>query len=230
LQAAGIIVKSDEELMINGYRGRLVFGEQKQKMLFYYNYLLLFGDEDNTFLIFCFLKEDFDKDFRDAIRTSLLSVVYEPYREIDSRKTTFFEIDESSCDLQFAGVVSGSSVYTIDGLIPTKSYNKTSLTTAQFINEEGMEDKKLFATDLIKQTENIQNIEIQFTRDIILDGLSGYEITAFAEDDITKEFVFAYQMVLFSDDYYYVLKGLVYDDVKTNLDMVEAVCKTFKRW
>jgi hypothetical protein len=221
------IMKKD--LVINGCRGRLYIGKQQKQGIMHHKYILVFGDKHNSFILYALFAQDPDNDYRDTVKASLLSVVYEPEREIDSRSTTGFEIDAQSFGFRSAGVDSGLSFYTADGLIPTEAENKTTLISGRFSNTEGMQDKRLFAGELITQTESVNDVRVEVINDISLDDLSGCEVMARAKDETTEEPVFVYQLVLFGDDAYYVLRGLAYQDVKKNLDMMKKIFKTFER-
>ncbi|MEJ2664987.1 MAG: hypothetical protein P8107_13265, partial [Spirochaetia bacterium] len=229
LHKSGINVKSQDELLINDHRGRLFYGEQTAKGAVYYKYLMIFGDGDNTFVLAGTFPKEYEDKFGEAIKTSLLSTVYEPDRETDPRKTVNFEIDESKTKLKFAGTFLKSLMYTVDGKIPTKAKDKTMFFTAQVANQEGVQDKKLFSMELVKQAATVKNVEIKSVKPVTIDGISGYEIIADAKDAVNLAPVLLYHVSLYSDELYYYMMGIAYNDYDANIRMFKVVCRTFKR-
>ena len=64
--------------------------------------------------------------------------------------------------------------------------------------------------------------------EIEVDGISGYEIVGEALDkNGAKELV--YEVMLFTDNGYYLLVGTTNDDFEANLDLFKKVSRTFKR-
>ena len=65
--------------------------------------------------------------------------------------------------------------------------------------------------------------------DIQIDGISGYEIIAEGLDNSngTKEQI--YQVMLFTDNGYYIMVGTTKSDFETNLELFKQVARTLKR-
>ncbi len=119
-------------------------------------------------------------------------------------------------------------IFTIDGLVPTLSKNKTTLIIAKSFSKTNIEDKMLFCLERLKQLPvDIDNTES--THDIIIDGISGYEIVASGKNRKTKEDEKMYQVILFNDSLYYLFYGSTNQDFDNNLNEIRKVVKTFKR-
>jgi len=226
---ANINIKRTDELLINGYIGRLIFGEQSKEGKTYDRYTLIFGDGDNTYILNGIFSKDYEDKYGKAIKTSMLSVVYEPKRDNDPRSAVNFTIDDSKIKLKFAGTFAESLMYTADGKIPTKSKDKTMFFTAQVADQEGVQDKKLFSMELVKQAATVKNVEIKSVKPVTMDGISGYEIIANAKDGKTLAPVLLYHISLYSDELYYIMMGMAYNDYDANLRMFKVGCRTFKR-
>ena len=86
----------------------------------------------------------------------------------------------------------------------TLSTDKTDLMVTKSFSPITQEDKKLFSINRLKQLPmEIENIE--YTEKITIDDVSDYESLAKGKDKKTGETESIYQVILFSDKFYYIL-------------------------
>src|SRR5690606_15795154 len=115
-----------------------------------------------------------------------------------------------------------------DGQVPTASSDKTNLIIAKSFSEITQEDKKLFSLNRLKQTP-IEIGNIEYTNEITIDGISGYEIYAKGKNKKSGETENIYQVILFSDKLYYILFGTTNDETDKSIEEIKKAVKTFKR-
>lgn len=124
--------------------------------------------------------------------------------------------------------MSNSLIWTTDGLFPTKSTDKTSLTIAKSFSKTAIEDRKLFTLNRLKQLP-IQILNTENIKEIIIDGISGYEVIATSKNQKTSEEEKTYFLMLFSDSLYYIFYGSTNQNFTDNIEELRKVVKTFKR-
>ena len=124
--------------------------------------------------------------------------------------------------------MSNALIFSVDGQVPTASSDKTNLIVAKSFSQILTEDKKLFSLNRLKQTPiEIENIE--YTNEITIDGVSGYEIYAKGKSKRSGETENIYQVILFSDKLYYILFGTTNDETDKSIEEIKKAVKTFKR-
>ena len=70
---------------------------------------------------------------------------------------------------------------------------------------------------------------IEYTNEIKIDGVSGYEIYAKGKSKNSSEIENIYQIILFSDNLYYILFGSTNDETNKSIEEIKIAVKTFKR-
>lgn len=223
----GVEVKNIEEIFLNGKKGILVTGEQNAYGKIFSKYVFAFGNEKETIMINGAFPSNL-MEIGKEIKTSILTTYYEENKKINPFDTVDFEIETKGTNLIFAKSMANMLTYNVDGLLPTKSKNDTSLIIAKAISNVVVEDKKLYSINRIKkmpfEIEKIEN-----TEKITIDGVSGYEITALAKDKKTGLQQKVYQVILFSDSLYYILLGTTNNEYDKNITEIKKIVKTFKR-
>lgn len=229
LKTQGVILKQKEDIKVNGNQGLFLTAEQFAHGTLFQKYVLVFGDSKTTYMINgTFPKEvtELDKE----VRESMFSVVYASELTVDPLSAISFSIDTENTKFKFGKSITGTLLYTVDGKVPTESNDKTTFIVGlSLANVHGI-DKKLTAitrfkrmpyTDLKLDENAIEGIEI--------DGLSGYEIVGEGFDSLNGAKELIYQVMLFSENGYYIIVGTTKNDFETNLDLFKKVAKTFKR-
>ena len=168
------------------------------------------------------------KKVGDEIKKSMLTVFFEADKKINPFEALDYSIDVSKTKLKFGKSMSNSLIFSVDGQVTTTSNDKTNLIVAKSFSQITIEDKKLFCINRLKQTPiEIENIE--YTNEITIDGISGYEIFAKGKNKKSAETENIYQVILFSDKLYYILFGTTNDETDNSIDEIKKAVMTFKR-
>lgn len=223
----GVEVSSIENLTINGLPALFLTGTQNAYGNVYTKYILVFGSDFETIMINGAVPQNLQQ-IAQNVKKSILTVYYEAGKKVDPLDAIDFKLDVSKTKLKFAKSVSGSLIYTVDGELPTKSTDKTDLIAGKSFSKVNAQDKKLLAMNRIKQMPlNVENIE--FTNEITIDGISGYEISASGINKETGKQESIYQVMLFSDNLYYMLLGTTNDVTPKSINEIKTAIRTFKR-
>jgi len=223
----GVEVSKIENLTINGLPAMFVTGTQNAYGNIYTKYIFVFGSENETIMINGVYPENLSK-IGDEVKRSMLTVYYEADKKIDPLANLDYSIDVTETKLKFGKSMSNSLIFSVDGQVPTSSSDKTNLVIAKSFSPVTQEDKKLFVINRLKQTPiEIDNIE--YTNEISIDGIYGYEIYAKGKSKKTGEIENIYQVILFSDKLYYILFGTTNDQTEKSIEEIKKAVKTFKR-
>lgn len=227
LLSKGVEVSKTENLTINGLPAIFVTGIQNAYGNVYTKFILVFGTDKETIMINGVYPENLKK-VGNEIKKSMLTVFYEADKKINPFDALDYTIDVSATKLKFGQSMSNSLIFSVDGQVPTASSDKTNLIVAKSFSEITQEDKKLFSLNRLKQIPiEIENIE--YTNEVIIDGISGYEIYAKGKDKKSGETENIYQVILFSDKLYYILFGTTNDETDKSIEEIKQAVKTFKR-
>ena len=227
LLSKGIELSKIEKLTINGLPAIFVTGTQNAYGNIYTKFILVFGTNSETIMINGVYPENLKK-VGDEIRKSMLSVFYEANKKINPFDALDYTIDVSETKLKFGKSISNSLIFSVDGQVPTASGDKTNLIVAKSFSQITTEDKKLFCINRLKQTP-IEITNLEYTKEITIDGVSGYEIYAKGKSKKTSETENIYQVILFSNNLYYILFGTTNDETNKSIDEIKKAVKTFKQ-
>jgi len=229
LKSQGVVLNKREEVKVNGYQGLFITAEQLAYGVNYSKYILVFGDEQNSFMVngaYPKKVQELKSDMLEAI----YSVVYESDMVVDPLSSVPFSLVTDNTKLKFATNMGGSLLYTVDGKVPTASEDKTSFIAGLSISNVQSPDRKLTAMTRIKQLpySNLVIDEADIA-EIEVDGISGYEIhgEGVAKSSGEKELV--YQVMLFDSNGYYIMVGSTKSDFKQNLELFKQIARTFRR-
>jgi hypothetical protein len=229
LKTQGVVLKKKDEIKVNGNQGLFLTTEQFAYGTNYSKYILVFGDSKATYMVNGTFPEEVIELEKD-VRESMLSVIYESGLIVDPLSSVSFTVDTENTKLKFGSSMTGMLLYTVDGKVPTESSDKTSFIVGLSLANVQTVDKKLTAITRIKRLP-YTNLKIDENKigEIDIDGISGYEIVGEGLDKSngTKELV--YQVMLFTDNGYYILVGTTKNDFEQNLELFKKVTRTFKR-
>lgn len=223
----GVEVNKIENLIINGLPATFVIGSQKAYGNTYTKFILILGTEIETIMINGVFPEN-SKKIGSQIKKSMLSVLYDADKNIDPFEAIDYSVDVSQTKLIFAKSMSNSLIFTVDGQLPTNNADKTNLVIGKSFSPINTEDKKLFSINRIEQLP-IEIERIEYTNEISIDGLSGFEIFATAKSKSSGELENIYQVILFIDQYYYIFLGTTNDTTNKSIDDIKTAILSFKR-
>jgi hypothetical protein len=227
LLSKGVEVNGIEDVTINGLPAVFVTGTQNAHGNVYTKYILVFGTENETVIING-VSPDNLKKVGNEIKKSMLTVFYEADKKINPFEFLDYTIDVSETKLKFGKSMLNSLFFTVDGQVPTASSDKTNLIVTKSFSQITTEDKKLFCINRLKQTP-IEVESIEYTNEVTIDGISGYEIFAKGKNEKSGETEDIYQVILFSDELYYILFGTTNDESDESIEEIKKAVKTFKR-
>lgn len=229
LKTQGVVLKKKEEVSVNGKQGLFLTSEQFAYGTNYSKYILVFGDSKATYMV----NGTFPKEVTDLeknIRESMFSVVYESGLTVDPLSAVLFTVDTENTKLKFGKSMTGTLLYTVDGKVPTESNDKTTFIVGLSLANVQTVDKKLTAITRLKRMPYTDlKIDENKINEIEIDGISGYEVMGEGLDKSngTKEFV--YQVMLFTDNGYYIMVGTTQNNFEENLELFKKVSRTLKR-
>ncbi|TAH17604.1 MAG: hypothetical protein EAZ08_13140 [Cytophagales bacterium] len=154
---------------------------------------------------------------------------YESDKKLNPLETVDFQVNVEMSKLIFANSVANSLIFTVDGFLPTKSMDKTVLIIAKALTNVSISDKKQFAINRLKQTNQFEIKKIESEKEIIIDKISGYEIIALGFNKKTGATEKLYQLILFTSNSYYILFGSTDNEFEKNINELRGVAQTFKR-
>ncbi len=223
----GVEVKKIKHYVINGLPATFVTANQKANGKLYSKYIIVFGAAEETIMINGACSANLKK-IGAGIKKPLLTAYYHADKMIDPFEALDFTIDVSATKLQFAKNMGGSLMYTVDGQLPPLTSDKTFLIATKSFSKVESDNPKLFSIIRLKQLP-IDIDHVEYTNEITIGGLSGYEIFAKGKDEHTEEPKNVYQVILFIDGLYYILVGITNDETEASLNDLKVAINTFRR-
>lgn len=223
----GISVSKIENTTINDLPAIFVTATQNAHGNTYTKFILFFGTEKESIMLNGVFPETL-KELGESIKKSMFSAFYKENMVIDPFASLDYEINVQTTKLKFAKSMSNSLIFTIDGLLPTASEDKTNLIVSKSISPITQEDKKQFAVSRVHQLP-LQIEKIEYNNDININGLNGYEIFAKAKNKKTAETENIYYVILFTDNLYYILFGTTNDTSDASISEIKKAILTFKK-
>lgn len=227
LLSKGVVLKKQETLTINELPATLITGTQNAYGNTFIKYILIFGTDSSAVMINGVFPEK-QKKTGAGIKKSMLSTVYEVEKKADPLDALDYTIDVSGTRLRMGIVIQNSLIFSVDGQVPTASDDKTGLIVAKSFVEMVIQDKKWFCQNRLKQLP-AEIEQIEYTNEIIIDGIPGYEIYAKGKDKSSGETRSIYQVILFSDNLYYALIGTTNDKSGESIAELKKAVQTFRR-
>lgn len=121
-------------------------------------------------------------------------------------------------------------LYTKSGVFPSKAVDDPLFIIGQALSKLDIDDKQQFAKSRISQTATVSDIEIEQLSQVTVDNLNGYEIFAKGNDRESGNSMLIYQMVLFEDQSYYIMQGLVSSKQgQMYLSVFKDMARSFRR-
>lgn len=197
IKKKGMTMVAQSEVTINGVKMLQYEVTQMNKEVKLRKYILLFGDTSASVFINS-MAPDSNAVLCQQMKALLSTVIYKADFVEDPEEVMGFTIDLSSTDFKLAKSAASGFIYTRDGLLPTKTDDKASFTTAVSASNTRLTDKKDFVFKRLKSLPGVDSL-LQYAADTIsVDGLHGYAAEARILNKSKKEELI-YLVVFFKD-------------------------------
>jgi len=209
LAQKGMTLISQETVNISGQPGQLVQLQQDAHGLTFSKWILIFGEENQTKIINASFPQELAPDLSAPIKASLLSAqVDDSLVAASPEEASDFSITPID-GMALALEISGTLLYSQDGELNSEDPAAPLFIVSPSFSDVLALDPGQFARDRLQQTEQVEAIKILSEAPITIDDLKGYEITATAQDLKTGTPLLIHQTILFAEDRYYIMQGLV---------------------
>jgi len=209
LAQKGMTLISQETVSISGQPGQLVQLQQDAHGLTFSKWILIFGQNNQTKIINASFPQDLAPDLSAPIKASLLSAqVDDSLVAASPEEASDFSITPTD-GMALALEISGTLLYSEDGELNGEDPTVPLFIISPSFSDVLAPDPGQFSRDRLQQTEQVEAIQILSEAPTIIDNLEGYEITAAAQDLKTQTPLLIYQTLLFAEDRYYIMQGLV---------------------
>lgn len=188
-------------------------------------WFLIYGGEDNCFVLYASYPVSKDIELSEKIEKSLFSLIYLKDKVVDPLSGLLYSVELDNTPLKFASILRHSGVmFNIDGKFPSQAEDITNYSI--ILNNFGVEDhKKREVAIKIVEAAYKKNVEIQDVNPVIIDGLEGFEVIGYERNE-DNELILNYAVTLFDTERYFVITG---ESKLDHLEMFRLISKTFKR-
>ena len=229
LAARGLSLLSKQEIEISGLRGELLQVKQASSSTDYLKWIVVFGDDKESVMIAATFPKKHENELSQKMRMSILTATWNRGQKVsltEGLNFTFTEIGE----LKLAKRIANSLLFTKGGIFPSKAIDDPLFLIAQSIGKIEANDLEQFAVSRISQTASVSHVEIEQSDKVTVDNLSGLEIVAKGKDIDSGQAMVIYQMILFENQRYYIMQGLISGAQRQNyLPAFKEMARLFKR-
>lgn len=204
----GWTLESKREVTVDDLPGVLVHFEQPAGNKVFLKWSLVFGNDGKTTLV----TATFPKAQEAVLSAQLKSAVLSARRSAAAPPALGADLPFTLAAPQRLKLTPGVNkvlVYTKDGAIPAKSPKDPLFIVAPSIGKVVAPDARQFAESRLRGTAHTRQLSVTRTEPITIDGLSGYESLAEAEDATSGAPLIIYQVILFDPGSYIILQRLV---------------------
>ncbi|RZK48806.1 MAG: hypothetical protein EOO99_08855 [Pedobacter sp.] len=230
LKQQGFEVLKMENYRINNLPARLTFSSYllngfKQK---HYQLMLEVGKE--TIILNAHFAFD-QEDLEEALKKSLLSVVYDAKIEVKPKDVLPFKVSTAGTRFKLAKTTPTTLSYSTDGQFPPASRAHSMFIVMNAVKLDQTTDKKQWVLESKKQNKTITSVQVAFINEITIDGLDGYEVYFKGKSKDKGLIENHYEVFLFSPfGAVYKLSGLTADPTNKTLEEFKKIARTFERF
>lgn len=229
LSQRGMSVLSRRSVTVGQHKGELLNIEQRTLGTDYLKWLLIFGDDKEAVIIAATCPKEFEKLLSEKLKASVLTAKWHKERAVSLLEGLNFTIREKG-GMKVAKRIANSLNYTKSGVFPSKVLDDPFFIVGQTLSAVMINDQKEFAKVRVSQTATITAIEIHESSDIVIDSVAGIEILANGKDLESGQAMVLYQVLLFEDQSYYIMQGIVSQKYGADyLPVFKEMAKSFRR-
>lgn len=224
LKSKGMTLLKKQTIIFQNSNATLLDLAQSANGTTYLKQMLVFGTAKVTILVNG-IYPIASKDIAEEIKKSLLSTTYDSLQNENPVGLPSYAISTEDTDFKFVKQLAGSSVYSVDGKIPTE---KPTLILGRSIAKVSVQDRKKYCEDRLKKLPRGEANVIEKIEDIVVDNLRGYEIVANGKTKDDKAELI-YQVMLFNEDGgYYIIVGQSKEAFDKYLKSFKKMTRSFK--
>ena len=230
LEQRGITLISQEAISISNQPGILAQLEQQAHGQTFSKWILIFGENNKTTLINANFPKALTEELSAPIKASLLSTQADQTLATPAPEETVDFTITPTPGMELALSMGGMLLYSEDGELNGENPEAPLFIISPSFSDVLVNDPGQFSRDRLQQTEQVDAIELITETPITIDDLEGYEITATGQDTNNKTPLLIYQTILFAEDRYYIMQGLVGETSGgTYLTDFKAMAESFQR-
>jgi hypothetical protein len=218
-----------EDRQVNDQPGFLVHFAQSQLGDDYLKWSLIFGSEEQTTLITATCPKELQSKYAASLKSSLLTVRPSAIPAADPQQNLAFDITPAE-PFRFANRVANMGMYTVDGVKSVESANEPIFIVGPALSSAVIPDRRAYAEARLRDETHAKNPIVESIEPITIDGLSGLESLAKAEDPKSDIPIVNYQVMLFTEDSYILIQGLVGAEQREKyIPAFKTMARSFKR-
>ena len=208
LAARGWTFLSREAVDLAGQAAVLVHFSQPHQGKTYLKWSLITGDSRSSILVTGTVPEIHAATVSGPLKAAVLSARIVSSDQAPERLTAGVKVTPGSALVETPGV-SGTLLFTKDGVVPTVSPSDPLFIVAPSMGSTEISDPRAFAEQRLYQTAHTEVETIRSTSAITIDGLEGFETLATAFDERSRTPLLLYQVFLVDGRSYVLIQGLV---------------------
>ena len=190
--------------------------------------ILIFGNDSSSVMISSTFPHNFDSEISTNIEDCLLSAYFDSGYQFSAESSLGFKINTEGTKLKFAKSFPGTLIYTSDGTFPNKKRDGVSFKIGSSFGKIKIDVPKNFALERLKSLP-YQILDTPEILKLNINNLSGYGIVAYAKAKETGIKILIYQVLLYTQESYYLMIGTAYDNFESNLSLFIYTASTFER-
>jgi hypothetical protein len=226
LRSQGMSLVRKDPVRISGLEAQLALVTQVAAGASFEKWILALPAEGQVFLCVAAYRRPQSDAFRSQLRNALLSIAYEPTGAAPATPT--FHVDVSG--LRLATRLSKTELYTENGEARQASPGSPLLVVGPSAAQVSPVAREEYAERRLRQTAQTNILEITKSGALSVDDLPGYESVATATDKKSGVPMIVYQVMLFADDHYFLIQGVVGQDRAANyLPLFKQAARSFRR-
>lgn len=208
LQTRGMELRSREERLIDGLPGLLLHVRQRANETPFLKWLVAFGDETQTYLVTATFPEARQAQLSGTLKAVALSARRAQMEAPAPGADLPFTLTPSS-KLKITPVPGKMLAFTREGVLTTRTPEDPLFIAAPSLGAVTVADKRAFAQQRLQQTAATRVTTVSSHEPIRIADLDGYESVAEAVDAASGMPMVVYQVLLFEQDAYVLMQGLV---------------------
>jgi hypothetical protein len=212
LRTRGMTLQSKENVNIDGNPAVLLSVTQNAYGQKFAKWILAFGNENETKMVTATFPKSEEANLSNEMKAVVLGAKPDDTPAPSPGTNVGFAI-AASPKLKLTRGIGKMLAYTKDGSIPAKSPDDPLFVAAPSLSKVPIENKRQFAVQRLLQTANTKISSVISNKEITIDGLDGYEILADGKDADSGNPLKVYQVVLYDDQSYFLMQGLVGADL-----------------